>query len=411
MTPLAGYQIAVASTTPQAWANGRLDALRKAGATVRSCALSRDLWAALSEGGADLIVVLIEHGDPAALALYDELRIDSRARGTAAVLVTSELSCAAQRAAIALGSDTPDTVLIDALSDLLLPTRRLYEAQYRERAMREQLTQELSRFEQAAQEWSEREDETRTSVSALCDHAQRLRDDLEHALTLDQASRFASLLHDLEGAGRPTEKPPDTISESARISSAPPSAPPRGQRVLVPLARLARDVLAMFDNVATRKSQALRGSCDDTVNTWGETLKLKQVMTNLIANAIAYTPRGGQIELQVEWFDDAQFAALIARRCARIVVHDSGPGLTPEQCDRIFQRDASSVELQEAHARSGLVVVKELIAQHGGLLRVSTGPLGGAQFEILLPQDRRLRATSGRSLAQSTRAEDSDPSS
>jgi signal transduction histidine kinase len=98
--------------------------------------------------------------------------------------------------------------------------------------------------------------------------------------------------------------------------------------------------------------------------------KMKQVVINLVRNAIEAQPGGGQAVVETGLVDDV----------ARLRVHDAGPGL-PEGVD-VFQL---FVTTKDKGTGLGLSIVQQITRHHGGTVRTGRGPLGGASFTIDLP--------------------------
>jgi two-component system, OmpR family, sensor kinase len=117
----------------------------------------------------------------------------------------------------------------------------------------------------------------------------------------------------------------------------------------------------------------------------GEENKLRQVVTNLMGNAMRFTPAGSPIELGVRV--DA------ARRVAMLDIIDHGEGVPPQIRQKIFQRfwRADSSRTRETGGSGlGLAIVSAIVASHKGTVEVLDTPGGGATFRItlpLLPQD------------------------
>ena len=109
-------------------------------------------------------------------------------------------------------------------------------------------------------------------------------------------------------------------------------------------------------------------------------MRITQIITNLLTNAVKYTPDGGLIYLGVRV--EAQFLV--------IAVRDSGVGLTREAMDRVFDmftRIESELGRAEGGLGIGLALAKGLVQLHGGRLEVnSAGPGRGSEFLICLPR-------------------------
>jgi signal transduction histidine kinase len=111
----------------------------------------------------------------------------------------------------------------------------------------------------------------------------------------------------------------------------------------------------------------------------GDADRLQQVVWNLLANAIKFTPRGGRVEVRVARAGDH----------VRLTVRDDGAGIDPALLPRLFERfwqaDSSSTR---AHGGLGLglAVVRHLVELHGGTVRADSGGAGqGATFTVMLP--------------------------
>ncbi|CCK28825.1 sensor histidine kinase [Streptomyces davaonensis JCM 4913] len=106
--------------------------------------------------------------------------------------------------------------------------------------------------------------------------------------------------------------------------------------------------------------------------------RLRQVVSNLVGNAVAHTPPGSPVRIGVGTVGGH----------AVLEVADEGPGLTPEQCRRIFERfyraDASR-NRATGGAGLGLSIVDSLVTAHGGRVEVDSTPGRGAAFRVLLP--------------------------
>jgi PAS domain S-box-containing protein len=106
--------------------------------------------------------------------------------------------------------------------------------------------------------------------------------------------------------------------------------------------------------------------------------RLQQVLWNLLANAVKFTPSGGNIEVYLE-----QHKSL-----AEIRIEDSGPGVPPEFLPRIFERfsqaDGSSTR-KYGGLGLGLAIVRHLVELHGGTVSAANGDGDGAVLTVRLP--------------------------
>ncbi len=106
--------------------------------------------------------------------------------------------------------------------------------------------------------------------------------------------------------------------------------------------------------------------------------KVRQVVHNLVGNAIKFTPPHAAVRLALTLEDDAC--------CLRVT--DEGPGLSDEEADRIFlpfERGESSPTSGESSTGLGLAIVQRIVDGHGGRIEVRSTPGQGATFEVCLP--------------------------
>ncbi len=111
----------------------------------------------------------------------------------------------------------------------------------------------------------------------------------------------------------------------------------------------------------------------------GDPARLQQVITNLLANAARYTPKGGKIE----------FRATREKDWAVFRVRDNGMGIARELVSRVFDLQtqvARSLETSGSSLGVGLALVRTLVELHGGnVSAVSDGPKKGSEFTVRLP--------------------------
>ncbi|HEX6677642.1 MAG TPA: ATP-binding protein [Actinomycetes bacterium] len=114
----------------------------------------------------------------------------------------------------------------------------------------------------------------------------------------------------------------------------------------------------------------------------GDEPRLRQVVANLVANALSHTPAGSPVEVR------ARTARPDGVPHALLEVADHGPGLTREQAERVFERFYRA-DPARSHADGGsglgLAIVAALVAAHGGRVGVDSAPGRGASFRVLLP--------------------------
>lgn len=119
-------------------------------------------------------------------------------------------------------------------------------------------------------------------------------------------------------------------------------------------------------------------------------LALDQVLTNLIENAVSYTPAGSPIEISVQETGDY----------IKVSVADRGPGIPPNQVERIFDKfyRVASTEPRDSQRPGsglGLAVCRGLVEAHGGQIWAENRPGGGAVFHLTLPIGQREEQSNG----------------
>jgi signal transduction histidine kinase len=114
--------------------------------------------------------------------------------------------------------------------------------------------------------------------------------------------------------------------------------------------------------------------------------KLDAVITNLISNALKFTPRGGQVRISTSRMQPPELDGVHPQ--IRIAVEDTGIGIAPENFSRLFQRFSQidgSTSREFAGTGIGLALVKEIVELHGGDIHVESSPGQGSCFWFTLP--------------------------
>jgi signal transduction histidine kinase len=143
----------------------------------------------------------------------------------------------------------------------------------------------------------------------------------------------------------------------------------------VDLAELASSVIAGQAPIAATLGVTLTRRGADRLEADVDPVRVREILANLVSNALRHTPRGGTVAISVTADDDD----------AMLEVVDTGEGIPPEQLARVFDR-------YERHADTGgsglgLAIVWNLAAAHGGSVAVesSGAPGEGARFVVRLP--------------------------
>ena len=101
--------------------------------------------------------------------------------------------------------------------------------------------------------------------------------------------------------------------------------------------------------------------------------RMRQVLANLIANALRYSPRGGTVIVS-----SGQLDSLI-----QINIQDSGPGIPAEDLPHIFERFYKSAD--SGGMGLGLAIARHIVMAHGGSIRAESSPEQGTTIQIELP--------------------------
>jgi signal transduction histidine kinase len=117
-------------------------------------------------------------------------------------------------------------------------------------------------------------------------------------------------------------------------------------------------------------------------------LRVEQVLTNLVGNAIKHAPSGGTIEIATRRLPPSASGERPARPFVEVSVSDEGPGVPEEDRDRIFEAYVQAGEQSRAGGLGlGLAVCKRLVEVHGGSIAVTDRPGGGSRFAFTLPAE------------------------
>ncbi len=145
------------------------------------------------------------------------------------------------------------------------------------------------------------------------------------------------------------------------------------------LPEIVRQAAAGFEHEATAKGLSLRTELPaDLPCVYVDAQRIGQVLRNLIENALAHTPAGGEITI---------FARRVGAH-VEVSVRDTGTGIAPEHLPYVFER---FYRADPSRARStggaglGLTIVKKLVEAHGGEARVESEPGKGSTFTFTLP--------------------------
>jgi heavy metal sensor kinase len=150
------------------------------------------------------------------------------------------------------------------------------------------------------------------------------------------------------------------------------------ERIRLNLADLVSTTTNQMAPLADEKHVTLTAPAQARVEVLGDRVRLKQVVVNLLDNAIKYTPEGGTVTVGVN----------VSDRGAQLEVADTGPGLSdnelPHVFDRFFRADGIRLGTIEG-AGLGLAIVRAICTAHGGSVKAENNAKGGCRFIVQLP--------------------------
>ncbi|MBI3802205.1 MAG: heavy metal sensor histidine kinase [Nitrospirae bacterium] len=152
----------------------------------------------------------------------------------------------------------------------------------------------------------------------------------------------------------------------------------RLERKPVALAPLFRETLGQMELLAKEKEISLRFDCREEAVVTGDSDRLRELLLNLIENAIRYTPREGRIVVTLSR-EGAH---------ARVAVADTGIGIPNEDLTKIFDRFYRADAAREIHPKGsglGLSISRWIVYAHGGTIQVDSTPGLGTLFTLRFP--------------------------
>jgi signal transduction histidine kinase len=150
-------------------------------------------------------------------------------------------------------------------------------------------------------------------------------------------------------------------------------------RTVFDVTSLVKSAIFLFEHSLSAKRQSINfNACREELLVNADKQKLKEVLENLISNAIKYSEFDTIIRVSVEHINND----------LEIKVQDNGPGLTPEDLGKMFgkfQRLSAKPTGHESSTGLGLYIVKKIVDKHGGKIDVESKPGFGSTFKVCLP--------------------------
>jgi signal transduction histidine kinase len=158
-------------------------------------------------------------------------------------------------------------------------------------------------------------------------------------------------------------------------------------RASMSLNDLAQETLDQLQLIADRKSVTLQLQCPHgPITVFADRDRLNQVVTNLLDNALKFTPSGGTVSLCLQQGDDDRVS---------IAVSDTGCGIPQSAIERLFEAFFQAHPLAAAGREGlglGLSIVKFLVDLHGGTISVTSREQKGTTFTVHLPKNHPAKA-------------------
>lgn len=214
--------------------------------------------------------------------------------------------------------------------------------------------------------------ELRTPLTSILAFADLMGDTLDPA---DQDSQRQ--LAEIEKNGAILLEMVDNVLETARIQA----GSERVNLELVDLNDVVGVVEALNQPVAIKKGVAMSTTVDpDVPLIMSDWEKMRRILTNLVSNAVKFTPTGGRVEVRVSWHAE----------CERVLieVEDTGIGIPVDKQALVFERftqENMSTVRRYGGSGLGLSLVKDLSAMLGGTVSVTSQPGAGSTFSVEFP--------------------------
>ncbi len=139
------------------------------------------------------------------------------------------------------------------------------------------------------------------------------------------------------------------------------------------LAAMARDVAMSFDAAAQEQHVELSVDAPPALVADLDPIRMREVLSNIVANALRYTPAGGKVRVTVA----------ATEREVWVAVSDTGPGIAPDVLPHVFERFTKSAD--SPGAGLGLAIAKALIEAHGGTIEAESPQAQGTTIHFTLP--------------------------
>jgi PAS domain S-box-containing protein len=264
-----------------------------------------------------------------------------------------------------------DRLLIDGISTNVTDRRRLTEQQAQLLADQQGQNRQLRRLDRLKDELVALvSHELRNPLAAIRSYAETLLDDPD--LTADQRH----LTEVIDRRSGHMQHLVDDLLDAAKLET--------GQLHLDPqpisATRMIREVVDAQRPAAAAKSVTVTVGTPRHLPVQADPVRLRQVLDNLVANAIKYTPDGGAVRVEAGAGPRPETTA--------VTVSDNGIGIPEEQYAQLFERffrASNAVQHGIKGTGLGLAITKAIVEAHGGSIAARPAPGGGTSFTVVLP--------------------------
>ena len=222
--------------------------------------------------------------------------------------------------------------------------------------------------------------ELRTPLNAILGFSEVMKNEVFGAHASASYKEYAS---DIHGSGQHLLTLINEILDLSRIEA--------GRYELneeaVALPYLVEDCRHMLTLRAKAKNQAIREFVDPSLpRLWADERALRQIVLNILSNAVKFTPPGGEITIKVGWTSSGgQYLS----------VKDTGPGIPEDEIPIVmssFGRGSVAIKTAEQGSGLGLPIVKGLVDLHGGGFQLKSKPREGTEVIVTFPATRVMDA-------------------
>ncbi len=191
---------------------------------------------------------------------------------------------------------------------------------------------------------------------------------------LDRAPDEAARLEARNRLGAAVERAIHLVEQLLTLARSDPQEA-AGDFSSVNLAAVAADSIADTHDLALARSIDLGLEAAPNVAVRGDREALRTLIRNLVDNAVRYTPRHGSVQIRCR----------TTAAGAQLEISDTGPGISPADRQRVFDRFYRKTDSEETGTGLGLAIVKAIAERHGARIRLGTAPAGGLQVELSFP--------------------------